>query len=182
MESKFEQVLEPFFGVPKFWHFDELLKKSNISRPQLVVWLKKLEKDSLIKRIKKNGKMPYYVGLQDNVLFRNKKRLFGIKRLYDSGLIDHLASLEKTKVIILFGSFIRGDWHSESDIDLFIYGSDNDFEKGKYELLLKREIQVHNAKNKKDLKMMEKLLPHIISGLFIKGSIDDLGVKVYAKD
>ena len=33
------------------------------------------------------------------------------------------------------------------------------------------------AKNKKDLKRMNKLLPYIISGNFIKGSIQELGVE-----
>lgn len=84
-------------------------------------------------------------------------------------------------MIILFGSFSRADWYRGSDIDIFIYGDERQFEQGKYEIKLKREIQMHVARSKKDLERMSKLLPYIISGDFIKGSIEDLGVRVYAK-
>lgn len=181
MESKEEQVLGPFFNSPKHWHFDELLEKADISRSQLVKWLKKFQKEGIIKRIKPKGKMPYYVHNPDNPNFRNKKRLFALKKLTKSGLLDHLHTLKGAKVVILFGSFSRSDWYDSSDIDIFIYGNDDEFEQGKYELKLDREIQVHNAKNKKDLKRIDKMLPSIISGDFIKGSIQDLGVEINAK-
>ncbi|MEA2036770.1 MAG: nucleotidyltransferase domain-containing protein [Nanoarchaeota archaeon] len=181
MESKEEQVLEPFFNSPKHWHFDELLKKADISRSQLTQWLKKFKEEGIIKRVKSKGKMPYYVHNFDNPDFQYKKRLFGLKKLTNSGLFNHLFALKGAKVVILFGSFSRSDWYGNSDIDIFIYGNDDEFEQGKYELKLDREIQVHNAKNKKDLKRISKMLPYIISGSFIKGSIQDLGVEVNAK-
>ena len=179
MESKEEQALEPFFNSPKYWHFDELLQKADISRSQLVQWLKKFHKEGMIRRVKPKGRMPYYIPNFDNPRFQNKKRLFGLKKL--SGLIEHLSALEGAKVVILFGSFSRSDWYDSSDIDLFIYGNDDEFEQGKYELQLGREIQVHNARDRKDLKRIDKMLPYIISGDFIKGSIQDLGVKINAK-
>ena len=151
MKSKEEQVLEPFFNSPRHWHFDELLKKADISRSQLAQWLKKFEKEGMIKRVKPREKMPYYVYNFDNADFRLKKRLFGLKKLTDSGLFSHLSTLEGAKVVILFGSFSRSDWYDNSDIDIFIYGNDDKFEQGKYELKLNREIQTHNAKNNKDL-------------------------------
>lgn len=181
MESKEEQVLEPFLNSSKHWHFDELLEKANISRSQLVQWLKKFQKEGIIKRVKPKGKMPYYVHNYNNLSFRNKKRLFALKKLTNSGLLDHLYNLEGANVVILFGSFSRSDWYDNSDIDIFIYGNDDEFKQGEYELKLDREIQVHNAKNKKDLKRMYKMLPYIISGDFIKGSIQDLGVEINAK-
>ena len=181
MESKEEQVLEPFFNSPKHWHFDELLKKADISRAQLVRWLKKFEKEGMIKRIKPKGKMPYYMHNFNNPSFQNRKKLFGLKKLNESGLFNHLLTLEGAKVVILFGSFSRFDWYGHSDIDIFIYGNDDEFEQGKYELKLDREIQVHNVKNKRDLKRIDKMLPYIISGDFIKGSIQDLGVEINAK-
>ena len=107
--------------------------------------------------------------------------MFCLKKLTESGLLEHLASLTDAKVIILFGSLSSYDWHENSDIDIFIYGNDEKFEQGKYELKLKRDIQVHAAKNKKDLKRLDKMLPYIIAGDFIKGSIENLGVEVHAK-
>lgn len=125
--------------------------------------------------------MPYYVQNSQSPKFTLRKKLFAQQKLLESGLLEHLASLPQAKVVILFGSFSRADWNRESDIDLFIYGKDSDFEQGKYELKLHREIQVHTAHNAKDFKKIEKLLPFIVSGDFIKGSIQNLGVEIHAK-
>ncbi len=124
--------------------------------------------------------MPYYIQDFDNPGFRNRKRLFIRNWFVQRGFFDHLCSLEKAKTIILFGSFSRSDWNHESDIDIFIYGDCDGFEQGKYELLLKREIQIHQANNAKDLKKMGPLLLNIVSGYMIKGTLQNLGVKINA--
>lgn len=179
MEKKEEQVLAPFFASPKQWHFDELLDQVNISRSQLSEWLKKLENEKLIVRVKERGKMPYYMHNFDNPAFQNRKRLFGLRKLNDSGLFNHLATLKGADLIILFGSYSRSDWYDNSDIDLFIYGSDNEFEKGKFELKLKKEIQLFNAQSRQDLrKMGSDLILNIIEGFIIKGSLTTLGVRL----
>ena len=178
MRSKEDKVLESFFNNPKHWHFEELHGSTSISKPQLSYWLKKYEKEGLIRKIKPRGRMPYYVAVEENPEYQSKKRLHAMKMLADSGLLSHLATLKGAKVVILFGSFSRYDWYNNSDIDIFIYGDDKNFQAGKYGLRLRRDIQVHSAKDRKDLKRMDRLLPYIISGDFIKGSIEDLGVEV----
>jgi len=180
MRSKEDKALEPFFNKPKHWHFEELHKAASISKPQLSYWLKKFEKERLIKRIKPRGKMPFYTASEENPEYQNIKRLYALKMLAESGLFNHLSALEGARVVILFGSFSRYDWYDDSDIDIFIYGDDEKFGAGKYSLKLRRDIQVHSAKDRKDLKRMDKMLPYIISGDFIKGSIEDLGVDVSA--
>lgn len=181
MRSKEDSVLELFFNIPKHWHFEELAEKSGLSRDRLNYWLKKFKSQGIIKKVKPKGEMPYYTGSYDNPEFLLKKRLFALKLLTESGLLGHLSTLKDAKVVILFGSFSRWDWYKDSDIDIFIYGNDNDFEQGKYELKLHREIQVHIAKDKNDLRRIDKMVPYIIAGDFIKGSIEDLGVKIEAK-
>ena len=181
MKSKEESVLELFFSSPRHWHFNEIMKKAKISRPQLAQWLNKFEKDGIMKRVKPRGKMPYYVQDFDNLEFHQRKRLFTMKLLAESGLLKHLSSLKEAKVVILFGSFSRSDWHAESDIDVFIYGDDSEFEAGKFSAKLGRDIQVHAAKDRKDLKRIDKMIPYILMGDFIKGSIEDLGVEVHAQ-
>lgn len=180
MRSKEGLVLEPFFNSPKHWHFDELHKKIGISKPQLSYWLKKFEKKEIIQRVKPRGKMPHYTGVFENPEFQNRKRLFGLKQLTDSGLFNHLSTLDRAKLVILFGSFSRYDWYDHSDIDIFIYGDDDEFEQGKYELKLDREIQLFTAKNKKDLrKMGPGLIQNMLEGFIVKGDLEQLGVKLY---
>ena len=180
MHSKKDALLELFFNSPQQWHFEELGKKAKLSRPQLSRWLKVLEKEEVILRIKKKGKMPYYLQNGDNAKFRNKKKLFSSEKFVQTGFFDHLASLEKAKVVILFGSFSRWDWYGHSDIDIFIYGDYDGFDQRKYETRLNREIQIHAAKDRKDLEKIYKMLPYIIAGDFIKGSVQDLGVEIHA--
>ena len=66
-----------------------------------------------------------------------------MEQIYKSGFAEHLISLKQAKSVVLFGSFARGDWHRGSDIDIFIYGDKNGLDKSKYELKLKRQIEVH---------------------------------------
>ncbi|MBI2559469.1 nucleotidyltransferase domain-containing protein [Candidatus Woesearchaeota archaeon] len=181
MKSKEESVLELFYGSSRHWHFNEIMKKAGISRPRLAQWLNKFERESIIKRVKPKGKMPYYVQDFDSPEFHQRKRLFTLKRLAESGLLKHLASLKEAKVVILFGSFSRSDWYDDSDIDVFIYGDDSEFEAGKFSVKLKRDIQVHSAKDRRDLKRIDKMIPYILMGDFIKGSIEDLGVEIHAQ-
>ena len=181
MKSKEDDVLELFYNSSGHWHFKDIMDKVDISRPQLAQWLKKFEDEGVIKRVKQKGKMPYYVHDFQNPKFHVRKRLYAQQKLASSGLLEHLASLPKAKVVILFGSFSRSDWYKDSDIDIFIYGNDDNFEQGKYELKLHRDIQVHAAKNTTDLKRIDKMIPYIIAGDFIKGSIQDLGVRIEAK-
>ncbi len=180
MRSKEDRILELFFNTPKHWRFDELVRMSGLSRDRLNHWLKSFVRHGMIRRVKKKGKMPYYVGTYDNPEFRQRKRLFAIKLLTESGLLGNLSTLQGAKVAVIFGSFSRADWYDHSDIDVFIYGDDSKFDRLKYGSRLHREIQVHTAKNKKDLKRIDKMIPYIIDGDFIKGSTTDLGVKIEA--
>jgi predicted nucleotidyltransferase len=180
MLSKEDTLLERIFGSTRQWHFEELRRDVKIGKPQLARWLKKFEQDGIVKRIKQKSAMPYYVQNNEDVRFRNRKKLFAWKKMLDCGLIDHLASLPDVKVVILFGSLSRWDWYNHSDIDIFIYG-EGELEKGIFESRLNREIEVHQAKNSADLQRISRLLPSIISGNLIKGSIRDLGVEIRAK-
>lgn len=182
MKSKENVLLDLFFNSSKQWHFEELRQKVNIGRPQLARWLHIFQKKGIIKRIKLAGKMPYYVQDFNNPNYRYTKKIYAWEKLTKSGLFSHISRLLDAKVSILFGSFARSDWNSESDIDLFIYGEANEFEQGKFETRLKRSIQVHEIKNKEELQKIDKLLPYILSGIFIKGSIQDLGVEIHAKN
>lgn len=180
MRSKEDSVLGLFFNTPKQWHFDELAVRSGLSRDRLNYWLKSFVKQGMVKKVKMKGKMPHYVGCYDNPDFQHRKRLFALRMLTESGLLSRLSALQGVKVAVVFGSFSMADWYDHSDVDVFIYGDDSEFDRLKYGSKLHREIQVHTAKNKKDIRRMGRMLPYIVGGDFVKGSITDLGVKVEA--
>ncbi|MBU2638988.1 MAG: nucleotidyltransferase domain-containing protein [Nanoarchaeota archaeon] len=180
--SKEESVLELFLNEPaKQWHFEEILKKAKISRPQAMLWLKKFASEKLIKRIKAKGKMPYYIANHKNEEYRVKKKMFALQTFSKAGFLQHLASLPKANAVILFGSMSRWDWHSESDIDLFIFGNPEKIDVGKYRNKLHREIQTFVCKDKEELRKLNlSLLKDIVEGYTVKGSMDFVEVKANA--
>ncbi|MBU0457510.1 MAG: nucleotidyltransferase domain-containing protein [Nanoarchaeota archaeon] len=181
MKNK-KTIKELFFDYPtKQWHFEQLLKEAGLSRAQTNAWIKKIMKDNLIKRVKPKSKMPYYIAKYDSPEYISAKKLFALEKFHSSGFLSHLLSLQQAEAIIIFGSIIRGDWHKESDIDLFVYGNADDLELGKYWIKLGREIQFFGCKDKKELKKYNPaLLKNILKGYTIKGSIPDLEVKISA--
>lgn len=180
MRSKEELVLEPFFNSSKYWHFDELLEKTCISRSQLSQWLKRFVAEKVIKRVKSRGKMPYYVQNFASPDFHQRKKLFTLKFFYDTGFLSHLQQCD-AETIIIFGSFARTDWHDQSDIDLFVLGKGDNLNIGLYEKKLKREIQLFHFRKLEDVnKLRRGLLPYIAAGDIIKGDLSFLRVKVNA--
>src|SRR3989344_4899665 len=180
VKAKEEMILELVYNNPtKHWHFEEIIKKAKISRPQLNNWLKKFLKEEIIKRLKPKDRMPYYVANYENPNYQNKKRLFILNKLNDSGFLKHLLELHKAKTIILFGSLSRWDWYKDSDIDLFILGNSEGLREEEFSKKLHRNIQIFSYKNKRELeKLNQGLLKNIIEGYKIKGYLDFLEVKL----
>lgn len=169
-----------FEGSAGPWHFENIVKRAKLSRERAHYYLKELVKESHIRRVKPKGEMPYYIAIYDSEKFKNEKRICGLTMLQKSGLFAHICENKEIKSAILFGSFASGYWHKDSDIDLFIYGKADNFEKGKYELILGREIQVfcYDDKDKMKKELSPGLLPNIASGFKIKGNLEPFLVNV----
>lgn len=184
-ESKETAILELFLDYPtKHWHFGAIKLKVPIADSKISRWLKKFCKKGMIKRVKELGKMPYYIARFLSPEYINTKKIIGLQKLNESGLLNHLCSIEKVKTAILFGSFYHGDWHKDSDIDIFVFGDLNkgDLNIGKYERKLQHEIQTFTCKNLQELRKFDgKLIESIIKGIILKGNIDFLKVKINVK-
>ena len=178
MEDRIKYLF--FEGSAGHWHFEDIVRKSKISRERVNHYLKELIKEGYIKRLKPKGEMPYYTAVYDSEKFKNEKRIYGLAMLQKSGLFAHICENNEIKSAILFGSFASGYWHDESDIDLFIYGKADNFEKDKYEFILGREIQVfcYEDKDKMKKELSPGLLPNIASGFKIKGHLEPFLVNV----
>ena len=182
MESKENGIIELFFEHPtREWHFEEILKEAKITRSKASGWLKKFIKENLVKKIKEKGKMPHYTSNYESASYKNKKKLFALNKLYECGFLNHLMSLKKAKTIIIFGSFARSDWYSNSDVDLFIYGNSEGLKIADYEIKLHHDIQVFTCKNQEELTQFGTgLIRNIIKGNIIKGDIDFITVNINA--
>jgi len=156
--SKESRIIELFFNEPsKHWHFKDIVRQGKISENRANYWLKQLLKEKIIIYIKPKGKMPYYIANFEHTNYKNKKKLYTLE------------------TIVIFGSFSRADWHAKSDIDLFIIGNDDELEKGKYENIFHRDIQLFTFKNSKEIKNINPyLINNIINGYFVKGEVQNI--------
>src|SRR3989344_6136876 len=144
---------ELFFSESlRHWHFENLIRQSNLSRERVKYFLKLLLKEGLIMRVKPRGKMPYYVANRDSFSFREQKRLFGLEKLVKCGLLEYINSHSEIKTAIVFGSFARGDWNKSSDVDIFVYGNVKNFDKQTFENRLEHEIQLFSFSHPRELK------------------------------
>lgn len=174
--SKEERILQLLLenSPLRQWHFNELVKDSKVTRAVANKWLKRYVRQGLVKRVKEKGKFPYFTCGMDNPAYISKKRLMALEQVYKSGLAEHLINLKEAKSVVLFGSFARGDWHKDSDIDIFIYGDSRGFEKSKFELKLKRPVELHVFETKEDLRQVKTgLLKNVLNGYALKGQMQD---------
>ena len=186
LPSKEERVLELFFNEPsKHWHFSQIVETAKASEPSANKWLRKLLKENIIVRIKPRGKMPFFIGNFRHENYRNKKRIYAMQKLYEIGLLMKLQQLKNAKVVVIFGSFARSDWNTQSDVDIFILGDPEDLRFGTLWSGLgfqgkAREIQVHSYKSVQDTRKIHSgLMKNVVKGYFIKGNIFDIAeVKV----
>lgn len=180
-KSKEERILELFMNEPtKHWHFSKIVETSGVSVNITGKWLRRFQKDKIIKRIKPKGKMPYFTGNYEEPEFMSRKKWYALQKLYETNLIQELQRLKNAKTIIIFGSYVRTDWNTESDVDVFVYGESENFRFGRYWKGLgfqgqSREIQVHTFHTKKEMKEIKSgLLKNVLRGYVIKGDICEL--------
>ncbi len=178
MKSKEDKILSLFFNYPtKYWHFKDIKNATGMSDSKIAGWLNILRKEKIILKYSAKGKMSYYTGNHESLDYADKKKAYSIALLHNSGLIKHLLSLDYAKTIIIFGSFIQSDWYNESDIDIFIYGNERQFDRYGYSSKLNREIQVFSAQDRKDFeKFGQGLINNMISGYLVKGTLDFLEI------
>ncbi|MBU0979502.1 MAG: nucleotidyltransferase domain-containing protein [Nanoarchaeota archaeon] len=176
--SKEERILELFMNEPtKHWHFSDIVETSGVSVNIAGKWLRKLQQKNIIKRVKPKGRMPYFIGNYEDYEFKSRKKLYALQKLYETRLIQELQRLKNAKTIIIFGSYVRTDWNTDSDIDVFVYGESDEFEFGRFWKGLgfqgrSREIQVHTFHSRTEMENVTSgLLKNVLRGYVVKGDI-----------
>ncbi len=179
--SKEERVLELFLNEPsKHWHFFDIVKSAKISEAAAGKWLNKLKQEEIIRHINLKGKMPYFQANWEHPNYDNRKRIYSIQKLYETGLLKKLQCLKNAKTVIVFGSWYRGDWNTKSDVDIFVLGDPEDLRFGRLWSGLgfqgkARELQIHSYKSIKDIQNIHSgLMKNVVKGYFVKGNIHDV--------
>ena len=160
------RVLEVFFRKPrKVFHIREISRLVKLAQSSVRIHLGKLMKEELIMKSAK-GLYGGYIANRDNNLFRLLKQQNTVFLLNTSGCLRYVSERIMPRVIVLFGSAVKGEDIEESDIDLFIEGREESLNFKKYEKGLNRRI---NILFEMDFKTLSKELKNNIAN----------GIKLY---
>lgn len=139
--------------------------------PSVIRYCRELEKEEILKKESISGVSAYSAD-RNSKKFLNAKRLFNIRLIFESGLIDHMAKEYFNPVMVLFGSYSKGEDVEDSDIDLYIETpKKQEFNLQKFEKILNRRIQVFNYKNIKEVPN-HHLSNNIINGITLNNFLE----------
>ncbi len=138
--------------------------------PSVIRYTKELEKEKILKKTE-IAKVQVYSADRTSKNYLIEKKLFNIKQLYFSGLIEYLIENLDNPAMMLFGSYSKGEDIEDSDIDIYIETTKKNMDLEIYEKLLKRRIQLFIYKNIKEIEN-KNLANNIINGINLNGFIE----------
>lgn len=149
----------------------EIERKLKLSLPSVIRYCKELEMEGILMK-KKIGDVVFYTTDKTNKKYLLEKKIFNLRQLYNSGLINHLKQELSNPSIIVFGSYSKGEDIEKSDIDLYLETlSKKNIKLEKFEKKLKRTIQVFKHKDITEIKNLH-LSNNIINGILLNGFIE----------
>ena len=176
-ETAKKKVIEILFKYPeKEFSLSDLAKEAGVAKANIGSILNEFQKEEIIS-IEKLSKIWRIKADQTNWLFVKSKILYNLGFVYRSGLIEFLIDYFKNpKVIVLFGSFRKGEDISSSDIDIAIESNDiKEYEitilkeLSEFEKIISRKIHVHLFNRKK---IDSNLFNNIANGIVLWGFLE----------
>ena len=167
-----ESIKEHFFLNPvSKLRVRQIEKTLKLPLPSVIRYCKELTKDGILTTIK-TGNVIFYTADRSNEKFLLDKRLFNIRQIYKSGLIDYLRQELSNPVIVLFGSYAKGEDIETSDIDIYVETpSKKETPLDEFEKKLQRKIQVFRYRSITEIKN-KHLANNIINGITLNNYIE----------
>lgn len=148
----------------------QIERKLKVPLPSVIRYCKELEEAKILKRIDISG--IFFYTSESMVNFIHSKKLFNLTQIYDSRIIEYLQKELSNPVIIVFGSYSKGEDIESSDIDLYIESpSKTEISLEKFEKHLKRKIHIFRYKNINEVKNMH-LANNILNGITLNGFVE----------
>ena len=170
-----QKLLGYYFVNPHKKHYvNELARILNLDLGNLSRKLKQLENEGILIS-EFSGKQRYYFLNKKYPWLRETKKMFdasfGLKEI----LAKKLHELEGLKEAYIFGSYAKGNFGSQSDIDLLLIGSHSSMEATRKILPLQNQlgrefnaIDMSQKEYEKRKKESDPFLANILSGKIIK--------------
>ncbi|MBI4452857.1 nucleotidyltransferase domain-containing protein [Candidatus Woesearchaeota archaeon] len=167
-----EKIKEYFFMNPTAkLRVRQIEREMNLPLPSVIRYCKELEKEEILKKESISGVSAYSAD-RASKKFLLAKRLFNIKLIFESGLMDYIVKGYFNPVIVLFGSYSKGEDIEDSDIDLYIETQKKqDFNLKKFEKILHRRIQIFNFRNIREVSN-HHLSNNIINGITLNNFLE----------
>ncbi|MDD5417998.1 MAG: nucleotidyltransferase domain-containing protein [Candidatus Nanoarchaeia archaeon] len=160
-------VLTAFFNEPlKEFGLRELSRKVKLAPKSVKNYLKEFIKQEIIIE-KSKDKTPLYNANRDNKEFIFYKKINNQSILRSAGLIDYIYDACLPDVMILFGSFSKGEDIKTSDVDIYLQCNDKRINLEKYEKLIERKINLFFSSSFN--KLSNELKNNILNGVIMKG-------------
>lgn len=148
----------------------EIERKLKLPLPSVIRYCKELEQEGIL-ATNKIGRVKFYMASRSETYLLEKK-LYNIKQLYTSGLIAYLKIELSNPAVVLFGSYAKGEDVENSDIDLYIETpSKKQVDLEKFKKLLKRNIQIFQHKNIKEI-TNPHLANNVINGITLNSYVE----------
>jgi predicted nucleotidyltransferase len=149
----------------------QIERELNLPLPSVINYAKDFEKEEILTKLK-IGNVVFYTSNRASKKFLLEKKFFNLRQVYSSGLIDFLIEDLSNPLIILFGSYAKGEDTEKSDIDLYIETpSKKEVSLEKFEKILKRKIQIFRQKNIHEIKNFH-LANNILNGVILNGTLE----------
>jgi len=170
-----EKLFSYYFLNPKADHYlNELARILSVDPGNLDRKLKELEKDGIFTSQTK-GNLKYYFLNQSYPLLKQLKDFFHLNYGLEKDLTAALKKIKGLKTAYVFGSYAKGGFSAESDVDLLLVGSHSSLDAKrliiKIEDKFKREfntIDLTEADFNKRKKNKDDFLTNIFSDKTIK--------------
>ena len=166
------KIKEYFFHNPRAkQRVRQMERELQLPLPSVIRYAKELEKERILK-ISHIANITVYSADRASPQYLTEKKLFNIRQIYASGMMDYLIAELSNPTIVLFGSYSRGEDVEGSDIDLYIEApAQKNLKLAKFENLLQRKIQVFMYKNIHSIEHKE-LANNIINGMVLNGFLE----------
>ncbi|MBD3318491.1 hypothetical protein GF342_01125 [Candidatus Woesearchaeota archaeon] len=149
----------------------EIERTLKIPLPSVIRYCKELMKEQIL-TTNKVGNVVFYTADRSSQKYLREKKLYNIRTLYESGLIEYIKKELSNPGIVLFGSYSKGEDTEESDIDIYLETpSRKELKLDKFKKVLNREINVLRHKNLKEVSNTH-LANNIVNGITLNKYIE----------
>ena len=139
-ETRKRIILLLLYNQEESFYINQISHLTKSSSGNVQRELRKLEELGLVNKERK-GNLVYYKIKKDNPFFSEFKgivdKTIGINKI----IKENLKELEEVEFAFIFGSYAKGDFNSESDVDLYIIGKVKEEEV--YQAIKKAEKEVY---------------------------------------